>query len=98
MTSKSRSADDELPDIIDIVRDVVDALSPALPAHLEQLADRARTYVEMASSANTRRAYGTPRPSRFRTVSPKPATRYSLRSKRVARAERSLPRRSVSRE
>lgn len=56
MTSESRSADDELPNIVDIVRDVVDALSLALPAHLEQLADWARTYVEMASSANTRRA------------------------------------------
>lgn len=53
MTSESRSADDELPDIVDIVRDMVEALSPALPAHLEQLADRARTYVEMASSAIT---------------------------------------------
>ena len=31
----------------------------ALPAHLEQLADRARDYVEAASSANTRRAYAT---------------------------------------
>jgi integrase len=29
----------------------------ALPAHLETLADRARDYVEAASSANTRRAY-----------------------------------------
>ncbi|XKM38317.1 site-specific integrase (plasmid) [Rhizobium ruizarguesonis] len=29
----------------------------SLPAHLEQLADRARGYVEAASSANTRRAY-----------------------------------------
>lgn len=29
----------------------------ALPAHLEQLADRARDYVEAASSANTRKAY-----------------------------------------
>ncbi|MFD1330201.1 tyrosine-type recombinase/integrase [Mycoplana ramosa] len=29
----------------------------ALPAHLEHLADRARGYVEAASSANTRRAY-----------------------------------------
>lgn len=28
-----------------------------LPAHLERLADRARSYVEAASSANTRRAY-----------------------------------------
>ncbi|MFB9951842.1 site-specific integrase [Rhizobium puerariae] len=31
--------------------------TPALPAHLERLADRARTYVEAASSANTRKAY-----------------------------------------
>jgi integrase len=30
---------------------------PRLPAHLEQLAGRARDYVEAASSANTRRAY-----------------------------------------
>ena len=30
---------------------------PPLPAHLEKLADRARDYVEAASSANTRRAY-----------------------------------------
>lgn len=31
--------------------------SASLPAHLEQLADRARAYVEAASSTNTRRAY-----------------------------------------
>ncbi|MEI9411998.1 site-specific integrase [Mesorhizobium salmacidum] len=31
--------------------------APRLPAHLERLADRARDYVEAASSANTRRAY-----------------------------------------
>ncbi|MBP1860641.1 site-specific integrase [Rhizobium herbae] len=31
--------------------------SPALPASLEALADRARSYVEAASSVNTRRAY-----------------------------------------
>ncbi|UVC12254.1 site-specific integrase (plasmid) [Rhizobium sp. TH2] len=31
--------------------------SASLPAHLEQLADRARVYVEAASSTNTRRAY-----------------------------------------
>jgi hypothetical protein len=30
---------------------------PALPAHHERLADRARGYVDAASSANTRRAY-----------------------------------------
>lgn len=33
------------------------ANTPRLPAHLERLADRARDYVEAASSANTRRAY-----------------------------------------
>lgn len=33
------------------------AASASLPAHLEQLADRARAYVEAASSTNTRRAY-----------------------------------------
>lgn len=31
--------------------------SPALPAHLVRLAERARDYVEAASSADTRRAY-----------------------------------------
>jgi len=31
--------------------------NPRLPAHLDALADRARDYVEAASSANTRRAY-----------------------------------------
>ena len=31
--------------------------SPRLPAHLDALADRARDYVEAASSSNTRRAY-----------------------------------------
>jgi hypothetical protein len=31
--------------------------APPLAGHLEQLADRARAYVEAASSANTRRAY-----------------------------------------
>ena len=30
---------------------------PHVPGHLEHLADRARGYVEAASSANTRRAY-----------------------------------------
>ena len=51
----------DLPDIIDVVMemDVVptEVPSPALSAHLEKLADRARDYVEAASSANTRRAY-----------------------------------------
>ena len=36
---------------------VIESASPALPAHLEELADRAREYVEAASSPNTRRAY-----------------------------------------
>ena len=34
-----------------------DAPASALPAHLEKLADRARAYVDAASSPNTRRAY-----------------------------------------
>ncbi len=36
---------------------VFSAKAPALPAHLQGLTDRARGYVEAASSANTRRAY-----------------------------------------
>jgi integrase len=51
----------ELPEIVDIVLEMAipdqpHAL-PLLPAHLEKLADRARGYVEAASSANTRKAY-----------------------------------------
>ncbi len=34
------------------------APQPTAPAHLEQLAERARSYVEASSAANTRRAYG----------------------------------------
>lgn len=65
--------DHELPDIIDLVMAMgrpVDGASDGtpspplsstapnrLPGHLEQLADRARDYVEAASSTNTRRAY-----------------------------------------
>ncbi|MBM2712841.1 site-specific integrase [Mesorhizobium caraganae] len=56
---------DDLPDIVDLVLEMgragdepADASSsPSLPAHLERLADRAREYVDAASSANTRRAY-----------------------------------------
>lgn len=64
---------DDMPDIVDVVLEMgrvpeepsADApspplpvvLTPRLPAHLSALADRARDYVEAASSANTRRAY-----------------------------------------
>lgn len=54
------SLDSDLPDIIDVVMEmgrIPMEDSPSLPAHLETLADRARDYVEAASSANTRRAY-----------------------------------------
>lgn len=40
----------------DVRRDVIPSPAPP-PAHLQDLTDRARTYVEAASSANTRRAY-----------------------------------------
>ncbi|MEQ8933962.1 MAG: site-specific integrase [Nitratireductor sp.] len=65
-------AADDLPDIIDVVMEMGRApeelsaeapsplpavANPRLPAHLDALADRARDYVEAASSANTRRAY-----------------------------------------
>ncbi|WP_027163177.1 site-specific integrase [Mesorhizobium sp. WSM1293] len=63
---------DDLPDIVDVVMEmgcipeeppaeapspVPAVANPRLPAHLDALADRARDYVEAASSANTRRAY-----------------------------------------
>lgn len=63
---------DDLPDIIDVViamggtpeeppaeapSPLPVVANPRLPAHLDALADRARDYVEAASSANTRRAY-----------------------------------------
>jgi integrase len=67
------SLESELPDIIDLVMEMSrapeepspQALYPLpvvgpqarVPAHLQTLADRARDYVEAASSANTRRAY-----------------------------------------
>lgn len=60
----------DLLDIVDVVMEtghpdeapapptqVLDSRQASLPAHLEKLADRARDYVEAASSANTRRAY-----------------------------------------
>ncbi|RWK76754.1 site-specific integrase [Mesorhizobium sp.] len=66
-------AEDDLPDIIDLVLEMGRAaaepadgvpsaslpavISPRLPAHRDGLAGRARDYVEAASSANTRRAY-----------------------------------------
>lgn len=40
--------DDDLPDIVP---------SPRLPTDLQDLTNRARTYVEAASSVNTRKAY-----------------------------------------
>jgi len=64
--------DNDLPDIIDVVMEmrrvpehadespalpVATSKTGRLPGHLETLADRARGYVEAASSANTRRAY-----------------------------------------
>lgn len=63
---------DDLPDIVELVMEMGRApeerpaeapsplpavARPRLPAHLDALADRARDYVEAASSANTRRAY-----------------------------------------
>jgi len=61
---------DDLPDIVDVVLEMgrpdegpspppplLDPRQTSLPTHLEKLADRARDYVEAASSANTRRAY-----------------------------------------
>lgn len=71
-SSQSGAPDgDDMPDIVDLVLEMGHAddqsaeapspppavATPRLPAHLEQLADRARDYVEAASSANTRRAY-----------------------------------------
>ncbi len=66
------SLESDLPDIIDLVMEMGRApeeppaeapsplpavATPRLPAHLDALADRARDYLEAASSANTRRAY-----------------------------------------
>ena len=64
---------EDLPDIIDLVMEMGSVqeeppaeapspplpvvTNPRLPAHLDALADRARDYVEAASSSNTRRAY-----------------------------------------
>lgn len=50
----------DLPDIIDIVQAMSAPAaipSPPLPRQFEGLADRARSYADAASSANTRRAY-----------------------------------------
>lgn len=64
-----RPRDADLPDIVDLViamgkmpeeptpSPLSGLATPRLPAHLEALADRARDYVEAASSANTRKAY-----------------------------------------
>ena len=69
--SSAVSGEDDLPDIVDVVLEMgrpaehENAASPPLPVvsasrlpvHLDALADRARDYVEAASSSNTRRAY-----------------------------------------
>lgn len=69
--SSAASGEDDLPDIVDVVLEIGRPAeqekapsplppvvpTPRLPAHLDALADRARGYVEAASSANTRRAY-----------------------------------------
>lgn len=47
---------DTNPGVTELPSPIADA-NAALPAHIERLADRARSYVEAASSANTRRAY-----------------------------------------
>ena len=70
MVSTDAIDTDDLPDIVDVVMEmgrpdegpspspqVFDPRQASLPTHLEKLADRARDYVEAASSANTRRAY-----------------------------------------
>ncbi|MER9197524.1 site-specific integrase [Mesorhizobium australicum] len=70
MVSAAAIDPDDLPDIVDVVMEmgrpdedpspsppVLDQRQSSLPTHLEKLADRARDYVEAASSANTRRAY-----------------------------------------
>ncbi|HRO00421.1 MAG TPA: tyrosine-type recombinase/integrase [Nitrobacter sp.] len=49
--------DDAAPASLPTAIDSTAQASAALPAHLERLADRARDYVEAASSTNTRRAY-----------------------------------------
>lgn len=55
MSIETTPAEGELPDSAALVAEA--APNTALPAHLEQLANRARTYVEAASSTNTRKAY-----------------------------------------
>lgn len=57
----AETSDDDLPDIIDLVRDM-GAAPPAppssrLPAHLEALVETATAYAKAASSENTRSAY-----------------------------------------
>ncbi|MGO6746631.1 site-specific integrase [Rhizobium ruizarguesonis] len=61
MMSSDTDLDDDRPDSIPSPASppvaVPLALTPGLPAHLQELTDRARGYVEAASSANTRKAY-----------------------------------------
>lgn len=56
ISSDNSAADGDAQDGIS-ARAIVEGPFPALPSHLEQLAGRARDYVEAASSPNTRRAY-----------------------------------------
>ena len=100
MNKAENQAEDDLPDIIDVVMEMGKApdgegngperppspaptvADPRLPAHLEQLAGRARDYVEAASSSNTRRAYASDwkhfsswcRRQGFATLPPDPQT------------------------
>jgi integrase len=55
MRTNTTPADDDLPGIAALAAEM--AAAPALPAHLQDLTDRARGYVAAASSANTRKAY-----------------------------------------
>ena len=61
-----------------------------LPAHLEQLADRARDYVEAASSANTRRAYAADW-KHFSRLVPAPGSRAAAARIRRSSASTSPP-------
>ncbi|WP_454659073.1 site-specific integrase [Bosea beijingensis] len=48
---------EQRPADVAVPADPVESPSPPLPAHLERLTERARDYIDAASSVNTRRAY-----------------------------------------